>query len=246
MRDEVWADWPQLDADQMREVDRVMIDELHVSLLQMMENAGRDLAWLALERFAPTRVVVLAGGGGNGGGGLAAARHLANHGADVQVRILSADLVDATSHQRVILDAMGIEASTLDPPEGDVDLVIDAMVGYSLRGNPRGVVADYVAWTTTQQAPVLSLDVPSGFDAEAGILRSPHVTATATLTLAAPKRGLDVCGAAGEIYVGDISVPPFVWDRFGPPLTPHFGGDWVVRVLPASTAGTSHHGEELT
>lgn len=244
MRETSWIDWPALDADQMREADRVMIEELHVSLLQMMENAGRNLAWLALERFAPSRVVVLAGGGGNGGGGLAAARHLVNHGVDVEVRVLAAELVDATRHQHDILRAMGVDATSPEVPTSGADLVIDAMVGYSLRGDPRGVVADHIAWTATQPAPVLSLDVPSGFDATSGQLRTVHVTATATLTLAAPKTGLDACGAAGEIYVGDISVPPHVYERFGSAVAPRFGGDWVVRVLPAADAAPQHEGVE--
>jgi len=92
---------------------------------------------------------------------------------------------------------------------------------------------------------VLSLDVPSGFDAVGGVLRSPHVTATATLTLAAPKGGLDVCGAAGEIYVGDSSVPSPVYDRFGSSVSPPFGGDWVVRVQ-TETVMALHDGGEPT
>ena len=75
------SDFPFLTADQMREVDRLMIEEYGIELLQMMENAGRGLADLARERFLdddPRRraVVLLAGAGGNGGGGLVAARRL--------------------------------------------------------------------------------------------------------------------------------------------------------------------------
>ena len=46
---------------QMIEVDRVMIDELQISLVQMMENAGRNLAQLVLDRFGPATVTVFAG-----------------------------------------------------------------------------------------------------------------------------------------------------------------------------------------
>ena len=67
----------------MIEVDRVMIDDLHIELVQMMENAGRNLARLVLDRVSPSSVVVIAGSGGNGGGGLVAARHLANAGVEV-------------------------------------------------------------------------------------------------------------------------------------------------------------------
>src|SRR6516225_8801658 len=72
-------------ADQMREIDRIMVEDLHIELVQMMENAGRNLADLAQRRFRPTSVLVIAGVGGNGGGGLVAARHLANRGLTVSV-----------------------------------------------------------------------------------------------------------------------------------------------------------------
>jgi len=71
---------PQLTAEQMRGVDRVMAEDLHIELLQMMENAGRHLAQLARMRFldgdaSSKRLVVLTGTGGNGGGALVCARH---------------------------------------------------------------------------------------------------------------------------------------------------------------------------
>ena len=80
---------PALTTEQMRAVDRAMVDDLHIELIQMMENAGRNLAELAISRFSPSSVTVLSGPGGNGGGGLVAARHLANRGCRVQVMDLS-------------------------------------------------------------------------------------------------------------------------------------------------------------
>jgi NAD(P)H-hydrate repair Nnr-like enzyme with NAD(P)H-hydrate epimerase domain len=61
-------DIPAVTAGQMREVDRMMVEDLHIELVQMMENAGRNVAELALRRFRPGTVTVLAGPGGNGGG----------------------------------------------------------------------------------------------------------------------------------------------------------------------------------
>src|SRR5437016_4059529 len=79
---------PAISKAQMAEVDRLTIDEFGLSLIQMMENAGRNLADLAAELVGSVPgvpVVVLAGHGNNGGGGLVAARHLINRGADVQL-----------------------------------------------------------------------------------------------------------------------------------------------------------------
>ena len=77
---------PAVTAEQMREVDRLAVEELGLLLIQMMENAGARMAALVTGRFRPGTVVVLCGRGGNGGGGLVAARHLANHGVRVHVR----------------------------------------------------------------------------------------------------------------------------------------------------------------
>ncbi len=130
---------PCVTAEQMAEVDRAMVEDYGISLLQMMENAGRNLARLARDRFfggdpRGARVVVLAGTGGNGGGALVAARHLCNWGADVKVR-LSADRVSLSSvtrDQLGILEAMGVSFGGPDAlPSGDmVDLVVDGIIGY--------------------------------------------------------------------------------------------------------------------
>lgn len=125
---------------QMIEVDRVMIDELKIGLIQMMENAGRNLAQLVLERFGPSTVTVLAGSGGNGGGGLVAARHLANRGVDVSVALgqPAAKFTPVPAHQPEILQRMGVPTASR-PRRSDVD--IDALIGYSLNA-PRGLVGE--------------------------------------------------------------------------------------------------------
>ncbi|MBV7327185.1 NAD(P)H-hydrate epimerase [Chloroflexi bacterium TSY] len=87
---------PYLTTDQMIEVDRAMIEDYRIELIQMMENAGRNLAHLARDRFfagdpSGKNVVVLAGTGGNGGGALVCARRLHNYGARVQVFVTKPD-----------------------------------------------------------------------------------------------------------------------------------------------------------
>ena len=108
-------DIPYITTDQMIEVDRAMIEDYHIELIQMMENAGRNLAHLARTRFFDgdprgKKVVVLAGRGGNGGGGLVCARRLHNWGALVQVIIKAPDETyrGIPAHQLDILRRMNV------------------------------------------------------------------------------------------------------------------------------------------
>lgn len=222
---------PVVNTNQMREVDRIMTDELAVNLLQMMENAGRSLASLCIELYAPSSVLVLAGSGGNGGGGLAAARHLANHGVDIVVVIAAPRerLVPAARAQLAILDRMGVPTSPDLPETECADVVIDALVGYSLEGAPRGRVAELIEWAQRNGSAILSLDAPSGFDSADGRVHDPCIHADATLTLAALKVGLVQAPQSGDVYLADISVPPSVLRRVGQDATVDFGSEWMVR-----------------
>jgi NAD(P)H-hydrate epimerase len=212
----------------MREVDRAMIEDLHIELIQMMENAGANLAELAIARFSPTSVTVLAGTGGNGGGGLVAARHLANRGRKVRVVLAGPnDLTAIPAHQLAIVARMGVPVE--EDPE-PADLVVDALIGYGLHGEPTGRAAELIDWANNQAAPVLALDTPSGLDVTTGLAGSPCVLAEATLTLALPKVGLLDAQSVGELYLADISVPAIVYRRMGITTSSPFGEATVVRI----------------
>ena len=211
---------PYLTTEQMIEVDRAMIEDYSILLMQMMENAGRNLAHLARGRFLQgdpreKRIVVLAGTGGNGGGALVCARRLHNYGARVSVYITKPDeaFTAVPAHQLGILRRMQVPvlaAGEVETAAGP-DLIIDGIIGYSLKGAPRGSAGDMIRWANGQPAPVLALDAPSGVDTTTGTVFSPAIQAVATMTLALPKEGLRVPGVAaqvGELYLADISVPP--------------------------------------
>ncbi len=211
---------PYLSTEQMIEVDRAMIEDYKIDLIQMMENAGRNLAQLARVRFLnndPTRktVVVLAGTGGNGGGALVCARRLHNYGAKVQVVTTKPDhkFTPVPAHQLTILRRMKVPVVRIDAIS-DVptpDLVVDGIIGYSLKGAPHGAAAALIRWANTSGAPILALDAPSGVDPTTGTVFDPAIRAAATMTLALPKEGLRAEGVkaqVGELYLADISVPP--------------------------------------
>src|SRR5690349_11162219 len=106
---------PYVTTEQMIEVDRAMVQDYHIELIQMMENAGRNLAHLARIRFLDgnpqgKKVVVLAGTGGNGGGVLVCARRLHTWGAKVQVVVTrpATDFTPVPAHQLDILQRMKV------------------------------------------------------------------------------------------------------------------------------------------
>jgi len=226
---------PAVTAAQMLEVDRLATEEYGLTILQMMENAGRNLAGNVMEMLGKAQgsVTVLAGSGGNGGGGLCCARHLRNRGFDVSV-ILSKDpetLTGAAAHQFHILQVAGLEpVEAADAQEAicGAELVVDALIGYSLRGAPHGTVADLIDLCNRNAERVLSLDVPSGLDATTGDTPGPGVRADRTLTLALPKTGL--LSMPGDLYLADIGIPPQLYQRIGLTFEPFFGGRYWLRL----------------
>jgi NAD(P)H-hydrate epimerase len=233
---------PQLTTEQMREVDRLMVEKYGIELMQMMENAGRHLAALARGRFLdgdPTgrNIVLLAGGGGNGGGGLVAARRLHAWGGHVRVFLSRPprEYSGVPAHQLAILRELEIPCDHQRDvaPISGADLVIDALIGYSLRGDPRGAAASMIRGANDSSAPVLSLDLPSGLDATTGEQKDPVVRAAATLTLALPKAGLRAAdGCAGELYLADIGVPPELYSEptLGLDVGPIFARQEILRL----------------
>jgi len=176
-------------ADEMRDVDRVAVDDVGLQLLQMMENAGRVLAWHVRD-VRDGDVVVVAGNGGNGGGGLACARHLANRGVSVRVRLDShpEELSGAAAHQYRILDEMDVPTDTAPEVGGDErPTVVDALIGYGLAGDVRPPAQGYIEQMNDARGPVVSLDVPSGVDATTGEPLGTAVRPDRTVTLALPK-----------------------------------------------------------
>ncbi len=216
----------------MREVDRLVVEDLGITLVQMMENAGRALADLVVRRFGARTVLVLAGSGGNGGGGIAAARHLLNRGVRAEV-VLAAGVPRMARVPRIqlgIARRLGIPVSVR--PEPEVDVLVDAFLGYGLVGDPRGRAAELIRWANAAGPAIVSLDLPSGLDATTGRVGDPCIRATAMQTLAMPKAGLrEAPDIVGELYLADISVPPFVYRRVGAELAASpFRGSPLVRI----------------
>lgn len=148
------------------------------------------------------------GKGNNGGGGLSTARHLTNRGALVNVILSQRDgLKDAVNHQLHTLKRMKLPISIYNHREfPESDVILDALLGYNLKGNPRQPIADMIRAANTHGSPIISLDIPSGLSATTGNVMDPCIEANYTMTLAYPKRGYSE-RVVGKLIVADIGLP---------------------------------------
>ncbi len=226
---------PAITAEQMEYVDRIAMDEFGLRLLQMMENAGRSLAATSLWMLEKQTggVLVLAGKGGNGGGGLCCARHLHNRGVSVALLLAGPEeeLGAAAAHQLAILQAAGLQVlypSYARDAVRSAALIVDALIGYSLRGAPDGRVEELIELCQEYGGRVLSLDVPSGVDSTTGIAPGKAVRPERVLTLALPKTGLFPLDS--EVCLADIGIPREAFRAIGLDLPPIFGDDFWVQL----------------
>jgi len=214
-------DIPALTIEQMIEIDRLMIEDYGIQLIQMMENAGRNLADLTSQLLddplSGRTICVMCGRGNNGGGGMVTARHLLNRGANVHIIRLAGELKEVPALQWRILNKMGVRN---DPhfPLSQADIIIDALIGYGLQGKLRPEVAVWIETMNKSGKTILALDSPSGLNTNSGNATESTVHAEATLTLALPKIGLMNEGArpyVGTLYLADIGVPPALYRSLG-------------------------------
>ncbi len=231
---------PSVTAEQMREVDRLMVEKYGVQIVQMMENAGRNLASLIRIRLggsvAGMDVAIAAGGGNNGGGGMVAARHLYNWGAKVTVLVKTDDLSGIPQLQWKILKRFPIgkkigskAVEFLEDFSGDA--TADCLIGYGLRGPPRGWTSEMINAVNKNNTEVISLDVPSGLDSTTGEVHVPCIESAATLTLALPKKGLLKAEAkkiVGSLFLADIGVPDVLYRGMGIEVPQIFNSNEII------------------
>jgi NAD(P)H-hydrate epimerase len=234
---------PSVTPGQMAEIDRIAVEESGPNLYQMMENAGRNLAELLMEGGVPHgRVVVVAGTGGNGGGGICAARHLANHGAEVELVLTKPNgLSEIAGWQRRVLSSTEAVESSLSAALGEEReapaAIVDAVLGYSLSGPPRSAAAEAIETVNRVRRRsgclLASLDLPSGIDPLTGTAAGSYVEPDLVMTLALPKSGLlSFCKERQgvSLVLADIGIPQAVYGAVG--VKRPFRGHFRMKLLP--------------
>lgn len=227
---------PAVSREKMEQIDFLATTATGLQLVQMMENAGRSLAELSLQLMGSgalkTRILVLAGGGNNGCGGICAARHLHNRGLTVAVWQATPPATPACEQQwRIYQAAGGEQLGESQLHNFRPRLIIDALIGYRLQGEPRWHLQSVLEWASQHRAFKLALDVPTGVDATTGETPGNYLRADATLTLALPKSGL-LPHLAGNLFLADIGIPPAVFQKAGITYQSPFAGRFVVPLLP--------------
>jgi NAD(P)H-hydrate epimerase len=186
-----------------------------------MENAGRILAKLTIELFDPPRVSVLVGKGNNGGGGLVAARYLHNMGVEVEMVLSTREIGAVPLKHLATLQCLEVPIGFgIGHTDG---IIIDAMLGYNQIGAPRGGIEELITKANEAGLPVVSLDVPSGFDLSSGKFHDVSFRNSTVLTLGLPKENM--LGIIEDLWLADIGIPHGVYRRVGIDVNALFKGE---------------------
>jgi hydroxyethylthiazole kinase-like uncharacterized protein yjeF len=198
-----------------------------VSLLQLMENAGRSVAQEISSRFLKNKkAVVFCGLGGNGGDGFVAARHLL--AADFEVKVVlmgrSCDINhEATMSNWVILQSIQNKVDLIEVtdssliPKVNAGIVIDALLGTGTKGKLKPPITQAVNYINSLTSFKIAVDVPTGIDSDTGELLGAAVKADLTITFHKEKPGLEKAKKyVGDLVVADIGLPKEM-ERFAGP-----------------------------
>jgi hydroxyethylthiazole kinase-like uncharacterized protein yjeF len=206
-------------AEEMLAIDRVTSERFGVPSLTLMENAGAAVADHVLSHYAAARrIVVFCGKGNNGGDGFVAARLLHEKEKTVQV-ILLADPADLRGDAAIMFGKLQVPAIAVhssDELKTDrvrlslvADLYLDAILGTGVKPPVSRLYAEAIAIMNASQIPVISVDIPSGADADAMRPQSGTIARSdAVVTFTAPRLA-HVFGSLtrGSTYVADIDSP---------------------------------------
>lgn len=209
-------------AEDMSTLDNAAVEN-GLEIKQMMELAGFNILNLFkhLQIDNHKKITILVGKGNKGGDGLTAARHLGNYGFEVSVVIISKDLQPEPEHQLNLIKKMAIGIhlfyETTDAPAliRGSDVIIDAMIGYRLKGSPKGDYRNATEIANDTDSYKIAYDIPTGIEPSTGKCNNPCFIADATLTLGLPKRAFKTAKAkkfVGELYLADIGIPEHIYD----------------------------------
>ena len=240
-------------AVQVRELDRIAIEERGIPGYTLMRRAGKA----AFERLCQCwpkarRIVVVCGGGNNGGDGYIVARLARQAGFDARVLALADPATLRGDAQTAWRDAQAVDAPIAPFVATDLekaDLIVDAIFGTGLEREVGGIWHEAIAAINASPADRFALDVPSGLHADTGAILGMAVRAAATITFIGLKQGLFTAqgpACCGEVSFADLGVPPDLYATLHPACWRYTGEDLPARLPPRSrSAHKGHFGHVL-
>jgi len=248
-------------ADEMRQIDIQTTESFGLPSRILMENAGRGASEVLLQRFVDikqTKIAIAAGKGNNGGDGFVMARYLAEKSLPVRVYLLTkrdAITGDAAANlyllQKLnipvieILDKRDMNKYKIEMRHQT--LWVDAILGTGLTSNVRGIYRDFIEFLNNSGKPILSVDIPSGLNADTGQPCDICVQAHITVTFGFAKCGHHLYPGVtytGPLEVIDIGIPQYVADKTEPKqylLSSDMIGDYWINRAPDAHKGTTGH-----
>lgn len=196
---------------QMKEIDRIAIEEMGIPSLELMENAARAVTD-AVMQLGAKRVVIVCGTGNNGGDGLACARQLMQRGCTVTTILVgdpAKQTPDSAANTRRLAEAGG----ELLPWNGTLpaaDCIVDALFGFGLNREVTGMRREVIAAMNAAAVPIVACDIPSGLNGDTGLPMGIAVKAAQTITFTCPKVGLlapEAAAYVGRLTVAEIGIP---------------------------------------
>ncbi len=226
---EVWRRRALLTPAQMGEADRLTIVG-GVPGVELMENAGRNVADAVSRHWPPQPLAVLCGPGNNGGDGFVAARVLAERGWPVRLALLGSvaalhgDAAQAAARWPGIVEPL--TPAALDGAE----LVVDGIFGAGLARPVEGMARAVIEAIGERRVPLVAIDVPSGIDGASGEVRGVAPRAAVTVTFFRKKTGhllLPGRSYCGETVLEQIGISGAVLDRIAPDTAENVPGWWL-------------------
>jgi len=229
-----------LSGKEAAELDEMLMGPLGFSVDQLMELAGLSVATATAEEFPASshpRVLVVCGPGNNGGDGLVAARHLTHFGYDVSLCYPKPTPKPLYQGLTVTTASLGIPSSPHLPPRIDhsFDLVVDAIFGFSFKGEVRPPFDSILADLAQIKAPIVSVDIPSGWDVDEGEREGKGLQPRMLISLTSPK--LAARHFKGAHFLGGRFVPPQIIEKFKLVLPPYPGTAQHVKLSGTSGPG---------
>ncbi|KIY71990.1 YjeF N-terminal domain-like protein [Cylindrobasidium torrendii FP15055 ss-10] len=213
------------------------------SIDQLMELAGLACAQAlatVYNKDKHPRVLVCCGPGNQGGDGLVAARHLSLFGYEPTIYMPKPGSKDIYKRLTTQSDNMKIETI---PPSADVeplkkalassDVILDAIFGFSFKGPVRAPFDSALKLITESRLPIVSVDIPSGWDVEGGKVLDEGLDPDVLISLTAPKEG--VRAFQGRHFLGGRFVPKTLEDRFQLNIPAYPGFDQIVELPSAAS-----------